>query len=531
MRGHGHAARRRTRGGPADGAPTPPPTPTPTPTAARLPLSAPFTLADNSYGAQTGNIDVSQWTYLGMGCRGLPTIGLVQARGGDRLSHLIDRLAPVKACATNGAALVMNVENDLADSAVINGDAGGDMLLARIDQVIAGVRASGGRLVVTRQPATGGAASKAAAVARYHAGLAARMAADVIVADDRAVYDPQDLAQSSDGVHPNRSGAARALGMARGAALASLYTEAGIFDGGGQLPGNFNGNWNMGTLGVLTNNSGAVATRAAGFLRSRPDVPCQLLSLTGTVTADPGAGGSTGDVQLRFATPHPPGTDTVGKSPTCIAWIEITDASGGDPVGLATVAIQCGQSTGFGKTYTAAQGPWGGGRRYAGPIGIARPRQIPVQSIPMNTDLIIRGLQGPGVDIEVRLAWLNLLYTDEVAYGPATNASAAFTAGRPVLFSLPTTSPASGTLAVGGALGVGSTLATMVGGGLTRSYDAVRDGVDVGDAVPATAAAPARPYVAQASDGGGALAIRTNAANAWNGGTAMAVTSAALPVT
>lgn len=479
-------------------------------------MSAPFTLADNSYGAQGGAIDVSQWTWMGMGCRGLPTLGMVQARGGDRLTHLHDRIAPIATCAAGGAALVMNVENDLSDAAVTANEAGGDVLLARLDAVVAGVRAAGGCVAVARQAATAAATgAKAPAVARYHAGLAARAGADLILLDDAAAFDPRDPAQSTDGVHPNKARAARALGLARGAALASFYGggSGGVFDGGGQLPGNFNAGWNMGTLGTLTNNSGAAATRAAGFLRSRPDVPCQLLSLSGTVTADPAAAGSAGDVQLRFATPHPAGTNTVGKSPICIAWIEVTDAAGGDPVGLATLTLQCGQSTGFGKAHVAAHGPWGGGTRYAGPIGIARPRQIGVQSVPMTTDIVIRGL-AQAVDVELRIAWLNVLYTDETAYGPAVNASAAFTAGRPVLFSLPTTAPASGPLAVGGTLGVGSTLATVLGGGLTRTYDAVRNGsADVGDMAPATAGAAASPYLVQAEDGGQTLAMRVTAVN------------------
>jgi hypothetical protein len=485
-------------------------------------MSAPFTLADNSYGAQTGSADVSQWTWMGMGCRGLPTLGLVQARGGDRLTHLLDRIAPVATCATNGAALVMNVENDLSDAAVTANAAGGDVLLARLDAVVAGVRAAGGKLAVACQAGTSAATGvKGAAVARYHAGLATRAAADLLLVDEAGAFDPQDPAQSSDGGHPNRARSARALGLARGAVLGSLYAGAGVFDAGGQLPGNFNANWNMGTLGLLTNNSGATATRAAGFLRSQPAVPCQVLSLAGTVTADPTAGGSTGDVQLRFSTPHPAGTNTFGKSPICIAWIEITDSAGGDPVGLATLALQCGLSSGFGKAYVPAHGPWGGGIRYAGPIGIARPKQIGVQSIPMTTDIVIRGL-AQAVDVEVRIAWLNVLYTDEQAYGPAVNGSVAFTSGRPTLFSIPTTAPGSGPLAVGGTLGIGSTPATILGGGLTRTYDVVRGTEDVGDMAPPTASAAATAYVVQASDAGGTLAMRVTAGNGRGGPVASA---------
>jgi hypothetical protein len=447
------------------------------------------------------------------------------------LTHLLDRIAPVASCAANGAALVMNVENDLSDSAVTANEAGGDLLLARLDAVVAGVRAAGGRLAVARQAGTNSAiGAKAPAVARYHAGLAARAAADLILLDEAGAFDPQDPAQSSDGVHPNRSRSARSLGLARGAALASFYAGAGVFDAGGQLPGNFHAGWNMGTLGTLTNNSGASAVRAAGFLRSRPEVPCQVLSLSGTVTADPAASGSTGDVQLRFATPHPAGTSTFGKSPICIAWIEITDSGGGDPIGLATLALQCGQSTGFGKTYVPAHGPWGGGMRYAGPIGIARAKQIGVQSVPMSTDIIVRGLAQPGVDVEVRIAWLNVLYTDEMAYGPAVNASAAFTTGRPVLFQLPSTTPAGGSLAVGGTLGIGSTPATVLGGGLTRTYDVIRGVEDVGDMAPPTASAAATPYLVQPGDAGGTLAMRVTAVNG-RGGAAASALSVALAVT
>ncbi|HEX8382197.1 MAG TPA: hypothetical protein VF592_02370 [Sphingomonas sp.] len=496
-----------------------------------LPLSAPFTLADNSYGAQVGAIDVSQWTWMGMGCRGSPTLGLVQARGGDRLSHLIDRIAPVKSCSTNGVALIMNVENDLSDAAISPDAAGGDVLLARLDAVIGEVRVSGGKVAIAKQAGTNSAiGTKAPAVARYNEGLAMRVAPDLVLLDDGAAFDPQDATQSSDGVHPNRAGSARALGSARGSALAALFDRAGIFDGGGQLPGNFNTNWNMGTLGVLTNNSGATASRTAGFLRSRPEVPCQILSLSGSVTADPAGAAATGDVQLRFATPHPAGTATTGKSPICFAFVEISDAAGGDPVGLASLGLHCGQSTGFGKTYNPAHGPWGGGSAYVGPIGTARPRQIAVQSLALNTDLVIRGMQRSGVDVEVRIAWLNVVYTDEAAYGPAANASAVFTTGRPVLFALPTTTPAAGPLAVGATLGIGSVPATIVGGGLTRRFHVIRGGTtEVGAIAPATAAAGSTAYMIQAADSGSALAVRSTAGNDRGG--EVRVSSGALTVT
>lgn len=495
-----------------------------------LPLTAPFAFGDNSYGAQTGNINVSQWTWMAMGCRGLPTRGNNQSRGGDRQGpHLLDRIAPLKSCANNGVATFMNWQNDLADAAVTNDNAGGDLLLSRLDALISQITSVGGKAVFYNQGNTTSAISKGAAVARAKSGLAAR---NVLVIDDPVDY--QDANQSTDQTHPDKSGAARALGEARGNAIRTLFNTASIFDAGsGQLTGNFNANWNMGgTAPALTNNSGGAASQAMDVSRILPgSVAARKLSLTGTVTADPTSAGSTGDVQLRFSTPHQAGTNTYGKSPIAIMWIEITDSAGNDPVGLASIQIQCGQSTAFGKQYVTSHGPWGGGKKYQGPIGIIQPTRISAQSLPMNTDIIIRGLQGT-VDIEVRISYLNVLYTDETAYGPKANASLIFTSGRPLLRAVPTTAPTSGPLAVGGTLGVGTVLSSIFGGGITETYDAIRGGVtDVGDIVPPTAAGAAVPYTVQAGDSGSNLLMRVNAASAWPGDPNLSVDTAALAVT
>jgi hypothetical protein len=312
--------------------------------------------------------------------------------------------------------------------------------------------------------------------------------------------------------------------------MKALFVAKGVFDDGGQVAGNFNANWNMGTAPTLTNNSGATAIQAADVLRSLPgSVPCRRLTVSGTVTADPTASGSTGDIQLRFSTPHLAGTNTYGKSVAFLCYIEITDSAGNDPVGLATVQVQCGSTTCFGKQMTASHGPWNGGKKYQGPLRPVRTAMIGVQSLPMNTDFIIRGLQ-QAVDIEVRIAYLNVFYTDEAQYysGQPANASAIFTAGRPVLFALPTTTPTTGPLAVGGTLGVGTALARLLGGGLTRTYDAIRGGTtDVGDMTPATAGGAAVPYTVQAGDSGSTLLMRTTGTNAAG---SASVDSAALAV-
>lgn len=492
-----------------------------------LPLSAPWTSIDNSYGAQGGSIDVSQYTDMGMGCRGLLTMGAIQARGGDRISHANDRLAPAQACCENGAAALMNIENDLADAAVTADIAGGDVMLARASTFATAMRAKGAKVIAFKQGNTTAAiGAKAPAVTRYNSQIASLV--------DLAIDDPNDYqnaADSSDSVHPNKAVSASRLGFARGTAMKALYVAKGVFDDGGQIAGNFNANWNMGTAPTLTNaTSGATAVQAADVLRSLPgNVPCRRLTVSGTVTADPTASGSTGDIQLRFSTPHLAGTNTYGKSVAFLCYIEITDSAGNDPVGLATVQVQCGSTTCFGKQMTASHGPWNGGKKYQGPLRPVRTAMIGVQSIPMNTDFIVRGLQQV-VDIEVRIAYLNVFYTDETQYysGSPANASAIFTAGRPVLFALPTTTPTTGPLAVGGTLGVGTSLARLLGGGLTRTYDAIRGGTtDVGDMTPVTAAGAAVPYTVQAGDAGSNLLARTTGTNA--GGSASA-DSAALSV-
>jgi hypothetical protein len=97
---------------------------------------------------------------------------------------------------------------------------------------------------------------------------------------------------------------------------------------------------------------------------------------------------------------------------------------------------------------------------------------------------------------------------------------------------VPTTTPTTGPLAVAGTLGVGTAIARFVGGGLTRTYDAIQDGTtDVGDATPATAAGAAVPYTVQAGDSGHTLAIRNNASNSFGGASSDSVLTTALAVT
>lgn len=495
--------------------------------ASLAPLTSRIVFAGNSYGAQTGNIDLVQYALNRAGSRGEITLGTRQSRGGDRLTHLIDRWSAVDACKP-AVVVVMNTENDLADAAVTNDAAGGNVLLSRIDSVLTLARASGvSKIIIEKQTNTTTAlGGKVNAVTQYHAGLATRAAAaSDIVLTDPSVVDLTNAAHSTDGVHPNKTVSARLYGEMLGDLIAACFVSAGMFDASGQLAGNIHTNWNMGSAGTLTNASGASASQTSGFLRTMPSVPCRIVAISGTATADPT---STGDIQLRFASPHAGGTDTIGKSMTCIAVVEITDAAGNNPVGMATFQIQAAQSTAFGKTYVTTHGGWT--TKMQGAV-VVPPSLITAQSLTCNIDFIVRALAG-AVDIELRIGLVNVLYTDTVAYGPVVNASQIFTSGRPVLFSAPTSTPASGPLAVGGTLGVGSTYARFLGGGLTRTYDAIRDGTtDVGDAFPQTAASAAIPYTIVAGDSTHTLAIRSNASNSYGGGSSANVSTTAISVT
>jgi hypothetical protein len=500
----------------------------PAQTPSLLALTERIVFADNSYGAQTNAVDYVPYAWAAAGCRGRPTLGLRQARGGDRLTHLIDRWPAIDAVKP-GVVVVMNIENDLADAAVTADAAGGAVLLSRIDQVIALARASGvKRILIPRQVNTNSAlGTKAAAATAYNAGLASRAATDVIIMDLSLAFDPQDATQSSDGTHPNTAKSARSFGEAIGAYIRAQFVGDEIFGADGQIAGNVNANWTLPAAGAITNASGATVAQSTGYLRDRPAVPCRVLNISGTVTADPT---STGNIQWRFSTSGlPAGLSTIGHGVSAFALVEITSSTGGDPVGLATFQGNAGVSQAWGATYSAAQGRWNDGKRFAGVVAIP-PKILSVQSLIANVDLICRGLQG-AVDIEIRVAWINLIDTEAAAYGPVVNASQVFTVGRPLLAALPTTTPASGTLAVGGTLGLGGSFATFFGGGIARSYDVMRDGsTDVGDVTQATASASASSYTVVAADSGHTLGIRHTGGNAHAGGSSASVQTAALAV-
>ncbi len=496
---------------------------------ARLALTERIVFADNSYGAQTNAIDYVPYAWAAAGGRGRPTLGLRQARGGDRLTHLIDRWSAIDAIRP-GLVVVMNIENDLADAAVTADAAGGAVLLARVDQVIALARASGvKRILIPKQVATNSAiGSKAAAATAYNAGLDSRAATDVVIMDLSAAFNPQDATQSSDATHPNTAKSAKSFGEAIGAYIKAQFVTDEIFGADGQVAGNLNANWALPSAGTITNStSGATVTQSSGYLRDRPAVPCRILNISGTVTADPT---STGNIQWRFATSGlPAGLATIGHGVGAYALVEIGSSTGGDPVGLASLQGNAGVSQAWGTTYSAAQGSWNNGKRFAGVLAIPS-KMLSVQSLIANVDLICRGLQG-AVDIEIRVAWINLVDTEATSYGPVVNASQVFTVGRPLLAALPTTTPTSGTLAVGGTLALGSSFATFFGGGITRTYDVMRDATtDVGDVTQATASASATGYTVVAADSGHTLAIRHNGANDNGGGSSASVQTAALAV-
>lgn len=481
--------------------------------ASLLPLTARIAAGDNSYGAQLGMIDVWQWAWMAAGCRGVPTLGMRQARGGDTLAHLSDRFAPIDAVRSK-LLDVMNIQNDISGGDVANTNAGGDLMLARLDAVLVKARAAGNsKIIVPKLAATNAALAKPIANARYAAGVDARAAgaADIIVHDQSLVFDPQNTNQSTDATHPDKSVSSRALGVAKGNLWKAQFVSAGIFDAGAELAGNINPNWNMGTAGTLTNGAGCAAVQTADVLRSDPTIPCRKLAITGTATADPTSVASTGDIRLRFNCNVPAGMNTIATAWALLGMIEVTDSAGNDPQQLATVSMIVGQSTAFDKVYVPSRGTWGA--KYLGPIGIA-PNLLTVQVTQLSIDLIVRPLQAAGVDIDVRVARLNVFQTDTEVYGPAVNASAIFTTGRPALFLLPTTTPSAGPLAVGGTLAHGGAFARFIGGGVARSYDVIRNGtVDVGDVTPQTFAAAAVPYTIQAGDSGQTLAIRTTGTN------------------
>lgn len=474
-----------------------------------LALSSRIAFGENSYGAQTGNIDVLQWAWLKARCKGVPSLGMRQARGGDRLTHLHDRQAPLVATRA-GLYVVMDDTNDLSDSAIANTTEGGQALIARLESVIEDIRAVGpSQILVRNSAATNGYNSKAIAGAFYNANIP--VAPDITIVDTASVFNPQDSGQSSDGVHPNKRVSAKALGDLLGTTILSKFVEDDIFDAGGDLAGNLV-TWNPATAWtVTTNSSGLSVLQSQNGTRRR-------FEITGTCASDEAGAGTTADVRMRISMPYKAARNTWGMSLASLFWLKISSSSDGAPVNLATFSALNGTGTAFNKQFTVAHGGYWT-EKFEGPFGIMPGLlQGTSNASAVTFDLILRGVNGQVVDVVVEIDNVNHLATDDVAYGPATNASAAFTIGdgtnRPVLFSIPTSSPSGGSQALGTNVNI-SNSGTIIGGGLTDQIDAIRNGSqDVGDAVPVRSGAAAVPYtMASPLASGDTLVLRRTATN------------------
>lgn len=493
-----------------------------------LPLTSRIAFGGNSYEAQTGNIDIVQYAWLAAGCRGWPSLGMRQARGGDRLTHLHDRAAPLTAVRA-GVYVVMTPENDFSDAAVTNNSAGGDAVVGRLNTVITDIRnAGGGQIIIQNSPDTNGYESKPLAGARYNATLPT--GSDLTTFDIRATFDPNNGAQSGDGVHPNKRASAKAIGDALGPVIASKFVSAGIFDAGDDLAGNLV-TWNPATAWTVTTNSSGLSVSQSQNGTAR------RFEITGTCASDEAGAGTTADVRLRLSMTYKTPRSTWATALGSLFRLKVTNAADGAPTALATLNASNGTGNAFNKQYTASHGAYWT-ERFEGPFGIIPTLlQGTSNASAVTFDIIVRGVNGQAVDVVIEVSAVNHLSTEDTAYGPATNASAAFTIGdgtnRPVLFSIPTTNPAAG-----GSIALGATLSplncgTIIGGGLTNTIDAIRNGSqDVGDATPVTQSSAAVPYtVASPCVAADTIQLRRNASNSFGGGSSASVMSGTLTVT
>ncbi|WP_374942119.1 hypothetical protein [Sphingomonas sp.] len=491
-----------------------------------LALSERLAFGGNSYGAQTSNIDLALWAWIGAGCRGVPSIGMKQSRGGDRLSHLLDRIEPLKSVRA-GLYVVMNPINDTND---IGGNtaADSDAILARFDAVAGALRsARPDARIIAETVGTGVTTyqSKPVSMARYEAGIDSRAGALLTKFSPNGVVDFLDAAQSSDQLHPNKRLSARAYGLALGAKIAGFFDTADVFAGGLSLANNLVA-FNAATAWTATANSSALtAVQSQDVLRSRPGVACRRFVVTGTTTQDPASGGTAADLRLRVTLNLPAGLSTDGLSVGHVMLLEVQSSAGGDPVGLATLQLNGNVGIAFNKQYAAGDGSFWT-ERFQGPMGILAGADgnaaLAGQTTQWNFDITLRAVPSIATDIEIRVAALNVLNTEANAYGPVKTMSKVFTVNdgtaRGILRPVPTTTPS------GGAVAVGATIAKskdgfFVGGGITRQFDALRDGAtDVGDLVPVRNGAAAVPYTAVAGDSGHTIVMRQSASNTFDGG-------------
>ena len=490
-----------------------------------LALDRRVAIGGNSWEA-IGNTDYVTLAWAYAGCRGVPSIGMRQARGGDRLSHLVDRVAPL-ASVRPGLAILMNPINDFADSAVTDNNAGGDVALARLDSVVSSIRAQTSDCIILAGDAVNAAGilAKPTARARYKAGIASRAGADskFVGFDPNATgvvagVDLTSSADSADATHIYKTASTVRTAKNMGAVWASKFVADDIFAAGLSLTNNIVAFNPASSWTVTTNSSGLTAAQSADTLRQRSSVACRKFSITGTSTLDPTISGTTPDLQLRITLPISAGFSTDGKTFAAIMLLEITSASGGAPVGLATIQINDGFNQAFNKQLVAAEGGYLWDEGWAGPIGIVPSAQATGQTANITFDLRLRAKQNVATDIEIRIAAINIINTEATAYGPPACMSKAFTIGdgtnRTVLRAIPTTSPTS-TVATGGTIAK-NTSGFFVGGGLANQFDAMRAGVtDVGDLSPALAGQAAVPYTTVGGDTGQGIAMRHTATNAF----------------
>jgi hypothetical protein len=511
-----------------------------------LALTERVAIGGNSWENQGNNLDYLTLAWWRAGCRGVPTAGMRQARGGDRLSHLVDRIEPIKSVRA-GLNLVMNPINDFTDTAVTNDNAGGDIVLSRLDTVTSAIQSvvPTARFLVMDAVNASGILAKATARARVKAGMVSRHAADP---SHFAIFDPNsagavagvDLtsgADSSDSTHPNQAPAVVRLGKNLGPVWASYFDTADIFAGGLSLTNN-KVTFNPATAWTVTaNSSGLSVSQAQDTLRDRPSIACRRLTISGTTGQDPTLGTTAPDLQLRLAMSLPAGFSTDGKHFASIFLIEITDSSGGDPTGVATLQFNNSWGQAFAKQLVSAEGGYLWDEKYSGVAGImtGATSMATGQTGTSNFDIRVRGKLSVATNLEIRIAAINLLDTDAVAYGPVKTMSKAFTIGdgtnRPVLRSIPTTTPSGGSVAVGATIAKNGS-GHFVGGGLTHQYDALRDGTtDVGDMTPALNGVAAVPYTTVAGDSAHTIVMRDTASNGFAGGSSDSIDAIAVTVT
>lgn len=241
-------------------------------------------------------------------------------------------------------AIIMHLENDYADATVPNTTAGGDTLAARAQQIATDFDAaySGAKLVARLSSNPNGFNGKSVACARAKEVIAANSRFETF--DAGAFFNPQDATQSTNAVHPNALKSVKALGNAIGEVIASKFVEVEVFNAGSALPNALNASaFNPATAWPATvNTTDLVAAQSTGFLRSKPSVPCRILTSTGTSEQDPSLGTAVSDHQLRLTIPLV-ARDTFALVIATLMLMEITSASGGDPIGLTTIQIVLGR--------------------------------------------------------------------------------------------------------------------------------------------------------------------------------------------